>query len=432
MSPGAENRVTTTHRRGSVYVLVLSVTMLVLIIGLSSLTVARIQTRVVTREADSRRAEVLALSAVERAVTIVSTNPAWRTTYVHDVPTSEIALGDGFTSFKLVDQADTNLAVGDGDAVRVYGTGRVGDTLRVHSVLLEPTGTGLDCLGVSVHINGDIVGDQWDTITSDQTVSSNGFVNVTASNSALNADVEAVGAISGNITGSMTSGVPPKQMPGPTVFEHYLAVGTWIDINDLPVDGGGDPQIDKVVLSPATNPFGPATNPQGIYVIDCAGLDLEIGDSRIVGTLVVINPGPGAVVKGAVNWAPAIVNYPALLVRGDMGLKYDIDDLNEGTLATNFNPVGTPYQGSENADTLDTYPCVVTGLIYLSGTLELIWISSAYRKVDGVIVADQLDIDFEYLDMTYESVFVNYPPPGFGSGDPMIPVPGTWRWEVEP
>ena len=431
MSPGAENRVTTTHRRGSVYVLVLGVAMLVLIIGVSSLTVARIQTRVVTREADSRRAEVLALSAVEQAVTVVSTTPAWRTLYVHDVPTSEIALGGGFVSFKLVDQADTNLAVGDGDAVRLYGTGRVENAVRVHSVLLEPTGTGLDCLGVSVHVNGDIFANTSDTITSDQTVSSNGLVNMTASGSAINADVEAVGAISGNITGSTTSGVPPKQMPGPTVFDYYLTMGTWIDINDLPVDGGGYPSITKRVLSPASNPFGPATNPQGIYVIDCAGLSPRIRRSRIVGTLVLINCGPTANVTLEINWAPAIPNYPALLVLGDMGFRHDTNPLDEGALNMNFNPVGTPYQGSEDADTLDTYPSVITGLVYVSGTLDVIYTNSDHT-VDGVIVAGQLATDFEDLVVTYESVFVNYPPPGFGSGDPMVPVPGTWRWEVEP
>ena len=186
MSHGAEYRATTTHRRGSVYVLVLSVAVLVLIIGVSALTAARIQTRVVSRGADARRAEVLALSAVEQAVTVVSTDPAWRTVYTHDVPTPAIAFGGGFVSFKLVDQADTNLAVGDGDAVRVYGTARVGGAERVHSVLLEPTGTGLDCLGVSVHVNGDIVANSWDDITSDQTVSSNGSVDITAANAAIN------------------------------------------------------------------------------------------------------------------------------------------------------------------------------------------------------------------------------------------------------
>ena len=431
MSHGAENRATTTHRRGSVYVLVLSVAVLVMIIGVSSLTAARIQTRVVSRGADARRAEVLALSAVERAVTIVSTDPAWRTTYVHDVPTSEIALGGGFVSFKLVDQADTDLAVGDGDAVRVYGTGRVGNAVRVHSVLLEPTGAGLDCLGVSVHIDGDIVSNNWDTITSNQTVSSNGFIDMTASNSIINADAEAVGAISGNFTGSTTSGVPPKQMPGPTVSEHYLALGTWIDINDIPVGPMGNPAIAEVVLSPASNPFGSGTNPQGIYVIDCAGLDLKIRNSRIVGTLVLIGPGPLAKVSASVNWAPAVLNYPALLVIGDMVFRYDTDALNEADRATNFNPVGTPYQGSEDADTLDTYPSMITGLVYVSGTLDVESFNSQ-SKVDGVIVAGQLAIDFENLFVTYESVFVNHPPPGFGSGDPMIPVPGTWRWEVEP
>jgi RNA polymerase sigma-70 factor (ECF subfamily) len=35
-------------------------------------------------------------------------------------------------------------------------------------------------------------------------------------------------------------------------------------------------------------------------------------------------------------------------------------------------PVGNPYQDSEDSDTSDTYPCLIKGLVYVSGQLNLV------------------------------------------------------------
>jgi hypothetical protein len=34
------------------------------------------------------------------------------------------------------------------------------------------------------------------------------------------------------------------------------------------------------------------------------------------------------------------------------------------------------------------------------------------------------------IDLTYDSVFLDNPPPGFGSDNPMKISPGSWRREV--
>ncbi len=65
--------------------------------------------------------------------------------------------------------------------------------------------------------------------------------------------------------------------------------------------------IFRTVLAPGVNPFGPTTNAQGLYWIDCGGTKLTINNARIKGTLLIINPGAGSSVgPGPVRWSPAV------------------------------------------------------------------------------------------------------------------------------
>ena len=50
--------------------------------------------------------------------------------------------------------------------------------------------------------------------------------------------------------------------------------------------------MDRVLLSPTSNPYG-TPNASGIYIINCNNQNVTIGPCRIVGTLVLLVPGPG-------------------------------------------------------------------------------------------------------------------------------------------
>ena len=52
--------------------------------------------------------------------------------------------------------------------------------------------------------------------------------------------------------------------------------------------------IYREVISPSLNPFGVSTNSEGIYWINCNGNKLIIERSRILGTLLIVNPGVGS------------------------------------------------------------------------------------------------------------------------------------------
>ena len=105
--------------------------------------------------------------------------------------------------------------------------------------------------------------------------------------------------------------------------------------------------IYRQVLSPTLNPFGTSTNSQGIYWINCNNNKLIIERSRILGTLLIVNPGTGSCVSnGPIYWSPAVAGYPALLVDADIATNANFNIyatnrvLSEKENGINYNPVG--------------------------------------------------------------------------------------------
>jgi hypothetical protein len=203
-----------------------------------------------------------------------------------------------------------------------------------------------------------------------------------------------------------------------TMWDYYLANGTKINISSIPSQ-----TIDRVLLSPASNPYG-STNSQGIYVIDTQGQTLHIRDSRIQATLVVISPANATEVEAAINWAPPAGNYPALLVQGDLKMEWSGGNpLVESTAGVNFNPTGTPYETVADADTADSYPGIIKGLVYCSGNLT----ATSACVVQGALVAGGSATLSSTVTVAYGPAPYAYPPPGFASGNVMRVVPRTWR-----
>jgi len=129
--------------------------------------------------------------------------------------------------------------------------------------------------------------------------------------------------ITGNAAGMKSTAVAARKLPSDTAFDYYLARGTFIDVASLPTSNGAK-RIGEAVLGPGVNPYGLA-NPEGIYVLDCKNQKLTISDSRILGTLVILEPGTDSSIADLVSIAPAISNYPSLLVRGNIKFTYQSD-----------------------------------------------------------------------------------------------------------
>lgn len=176
--------------------------------------------------------------------------------------------------------------------------------------------------------------------------------------------------------------------------------------------------IYRQVLGPGVNPFGAGTNSQGIYWINCSGNRLVIERSRIVGTLLVINPGPNSCVSnGPIAWQPAVAGYPALLVDADTATDADFAInatnrvLNEKENSVNFNPAGAAHdEFGQDADTYDIYRPGIRGLVAIED--DLTYQNRALIR-GQVLVGDDIANSSGELEIDYQPDALLNPPPGF-------------------
>ncbi len=301
-------------RRGAaLYISVMSTAVLVSLLGLAALNIVRIERRATLLDADRIAARSNADSAVELVLAVLANDPNWRTNYtsgVETAPQSLGAAGSGSLSWMLED-SDGNLSDADLD-LHLKGIGRVGSSVQVSDVRLMPK--DLTCLNTTMHAGTSFVINSA-KLFNDQIISSNGNIDENGG-SEVHGAVEAVGTVTGdNFLGTVTTGVAERSMPSAQVFDYYLANGTAISIQSLPKTGlvllGTDArELSKTVISPNSNPFG-ATNPEGVYIIDCAGQTLKIRNCRIVGTIVLLNCGSDSEIgDNDINWEPAVPNFP--------------------------------------------------------------------------------------------------------------------------
>ncbi len=417
------------HHRGSIYVALLCAALIVSVIGLSALSAVRVRRIGAEGTNDLAAARFCAQSAIEMGFHWIDDDPGWRDKWPNGAWAANVPIGDGTFTLEGTDPDGLPLNNSTYDPLVLTGTGVKGAARYKLQVKLLPVGGGLTCLEVSLHANNDLI---FDTalVSGNQIISANN--SVTATSSEIYVDVEAVNAISGGAYGgTRTVGITPRTMPDPaTVFDDYIANGTAINYDDLPAPSGSA-EIVAVVISPNSNPYGTQqTNPEGIYVIDCMGGDIAIQRCRIVGTLVLLNGGSSSAIMGEVNWEPAVGNYPALLVGGNMRVQMNgSGTLQEALAGVNYNPPGTPYEDVEDDDIVDTYPSVIKGLVYISGDV----VTQSSPVFDGVVVVGNTlsTMSSSVLDLTYQPTFLNDPPPGFGGQPLMVLAPASWRQVVD-
>jgi hypothetical protein len=158
-------------------------------------------------------------------------------------------------------------------------------------------------------------------------------------------------------------------------------------------------------------------NPTGLFWIDCAGGKLLIERSRILGTLVVLNPGPGsAIADGPIHMSPAVPGYPVLMTNGNFAIRSTPRFLNEAESGVNFNPSGMPYEfnnplaGSTDASPSgnnDSYPSELQGLVAVSGNLTF---ENTPRLRGQVVVGGTVTGTY---NLNYQPYSMINPPPKF-------------------
>ena len=184
--------------------------------------------------------------------------------------------------------------------------------------------------------------------------------------------------------------------------------------------------IYRQVLSPSVNTLytGAPTNSQGIYWIDCGNQRLVIERSRILGTLLVVNPGANSCVSnGPINWSPAVAGFPALLVDADTATNANFSLnatsrlLSEVNNDVNFNPTGVPYDfgptslcTTTDSSINDVYPSEIRGLVVVRN--DLTYQNRCFVR-GQVIVGDDIANSSGELEVEYQRDSLLNPPPGF-------------------
>ena len=96
----------------------------------------------------------------------------------------------------------------------------------------------------------------------------------------------------------------------------------------------------------------------------------------------------------------------------------------------NFNPPGAPYLGFSDLDQTDTYPALIKGLVYVSGTLN---VANYDAILEGALVvgAELVINGGDSLSVTYDPTILSNPPPGFAGPPEMVISPASWRQVVD-
>lgn len=411
-------------RRGTAYVVAVGVGLMVATISLGGMAVARTRAASNKLRRDEVQARTLARAGIEHARALIKADAAWRTNRTNGTWISAQELQDGAFDVSVTNPAGA-LNRSELDAVVVVGDASVGLARQRLSLQLDAKTVPLSCLAVPLTVNGAITATASVLNPSGATVTTNiSFTSVLAT---IRPNVEAVTTIIGTgFQGTTSAGAKARDVPPSSVFDPYIAAGTTIAVSSLPTISL-KPTMQKVVLSPSSNPYG-APNAQGIYVLDCQNQSVVIQNCRIVGTLVLLNPGASTAVAGSVRWDPAVANYPCLMVRGGIALNLSSSSLSENSLNVNFNPPGTPHAypaGSTDTDTNDSYTSSIAGLVYASGNVS----TSNAPSVSVLVVGGSLTLGGT-LTLSYSSAFYDSPPPGFYTVR-MVPSQGSWRRVID-
>jgi hypothetical protein len=383
-----------------VYLIVLSCTAIVGILGLASLYAVRVQGRTSQIYADAEVARDCAQSAAALGMLMIAQDPNWRTDHGNGLWVTNKPLGRGTLSVQVVDPEDGSLSDDPAESVALTGIGACGVcSHKAQAVLVADVRplAGLSaclCAGGSATV---LAGKQITLVGG--SLSTNGQLN---NDGWIDGDAKAATVNhAGTVTGTLTTPAPATPLPDSSVVSRYMAKATAIPYYSL---------IELKVLGPGRNPWGNA-NSEGVYYLNTSDRDITIRNSRIYGTLVVDCGNHTLTLDTAVLMQPYRTDYPVLIVRGNLQVKIDSCStvLDEWTLYKNFNPSGAPYEGYWDSDYSDTYPNEIRGLVHVIGNVQL----KQTSRINGALLCTGTVACTDASRIIHDSGLVSNPPQGY-------------------
>lgn len=426
-------------RRGSAYVLVLTLSVVVTVVAATAIQASRMGVRAGVAQREAAEAASVAQSGLDHILQLIATTPTWRATY-GAIDASPKVLRDG-TQYKwqLTDETDGDLLDDPDDPVRVSCTATVGGASRTVSVeLAKYQGKPLDVLGMGFYTTQGVTSltDKRAFISPDTPLGAAGLFNNRVD---IIGDIEC-GAYAGDgtVSGTVSMLSTPKAMPPASVFDFYQVMATPIP---WATHAG---TFEPLLLSAAVNPYGPL-NADGVYYVSVPAFeDLKLKDTRIAGTLV-IDLGVGASVQFKdLVWEPHRNDLPMAVIRsGGLGCEVAFQgagggSLSESSLGVNLNPGHTPFNGQSDSTLDDSYTCQFVGLMHVIGSVGTVELRGGVN-IRGCVLSDcpiELTQGLSDLDwrISQNPSLLLQPPQGYttGSGGDFMVTEGSLRWDVQP
>jgi cytoskeletal protein CcmA (bactofilin family) len=404
--------------RGSVYLYVLASSLLVTLLGLGALAAVRLEMRSTRLARDSAEARAYAVSAVELGLLQIKQNANWRTAWPNGTWLDSRPLGAGQFTLLGTDPVHTSLNDSPYDPLILTGIGTRGNARHKAQVTLVPVVKPLEALSLCLQASGQIQVTGGHQITlvgaplaTNGQLDNGGTIDGSAQAQSLNH--------TGTVTGTLTVPGPFRPMPDATVFTSYISKATAVPFAST---------IQNVVLAPGCNSLGP-TDANGFYVIDTAGHDFTLRNSRIYGTLIIRAAGKNVTIDDAISMQNYRSDAPVLMVEGNLTIKPSSTTgvLSESACATNFNPIGAPYNGVTDTDQTDQYPDEIRGLVHVKGSLQL----QQTARITGVVICEGTVTDGGTNTIIYDPSLYTNPPTGYTYVNGMKVSPGTWRQIVD-
>ncbi len=310
--------------------------------------------RMQTNLRDRRQGQALSHTGMEFALATVQSDVAWRSTFTTTPTVSIKPDGLGRIDVTVADD-DGNLKDDDTDAARVTVFTRVSGLEQTFAYTAQPHPS--PTLGYTIAARG--------TITFTNTAKVDAPLYAKTSIIGTGATVTTGAAASFNVPtgGIITPTLTPQDvneesytMPAPDV-SYYISRGTAIP----PTTNGGTWNIEDEKITATYNSLGPL-NAYGIYVLDVGSKNLDIRNSLIEGTLIVLgNTNNKIKIDRPVIIRPGAYAYPSFVASLGAGSTVELSITNA---LLDEAGVGEDFNG--DGDRLDTLTPYISGLVYVS------------------------------------------------------------------
>jgi len=401
-----------TRNKGSIYFLALAsaIVLLLVVLGIAAII---LQFRHSSRSNTAiDQGYIYAELGINHALSFTHDTADWRNVLNNGTWLTDISAGSAVYSVDGIDPQDGILSDDREDTVTLTCAATVNNVKRQLSVTAQQQPSKLlsYALAAEKTITIKDSADVYGNVFSNQNIVKDYY------NCVIDGSAEAVSTIqyTTNINGSVVQNTLPKSFPDQqAMFSYYKARATPISYRS---------EINQVLLSNTSNPYG-VVNADGLYKMDCDNKKLIIKNCRIYGTLMLINPKKDSKIESCLNWQPARLDYPALIIEsGDLYMD-TTGSLSELVYNTDFNlptEFGYGYIGQVFANQ-------ITGAVYIDGDLEL---KNDSYILGSVIVTGTVKM-YNNVDIQWYSNCTTYPVKCFLESY-LSPIQGTWQEPANP